>query len=272
LYVFYPFLAGLPKAFYNYDGGTIDTFVGFQNFRNLWSDPYLVDAFRNALIIMAFSTFAAITMSLFVAWLIHHVPSARLRYIFRNLVMAPSVVPTVVLLLVWTELLAPNGGVNQVLSAIGLGSIQPAWLGEPGWVLAGILLASFPWINGIFTLMYCAALDNIPAEMYEAAKIDGAGIWATFWHIEAPAVRSQTKMLLLLSVLTGLQSYESVMVMTKGGPFDSSDVPGLLVWKDAFSYSEFGYATAMAVLILAATAALYTLIAVTLRKARDGSS
>lgn len=266
LYVFYPFLRGLPDALYRYDGGTVDDFVGLGNFRALLSDPYLVPAFRNILLLMAVNAFTAITVSLFVAWLIHHVASTRLRYVFRNVVMLPAVVPTVVLLLVWTQLLAQDGAVNRMLGALGLHSLEHAWLGEPGWVLVGIMVVNFPWTNGIYTLMYCAALDEVPIELYEAAKLDGAGTWQIFRNVEAPAVRGQTRMLLNLSVLTGLQSYESVIVMTQGGPYDSSDVPGLLVYKDAFQFSEFGYGMAMAVLILGITIVMYALIALTMRR------
>lgn len=269
IFIIYPFVNGISKAFFAYDGSSVDQFNGIDNFVAMAKDPLILPAFRNVLILLAAGTAQALVVPLLAAWLIHHLKSDRLRYLFRNAVMIPAVVPSVVLMLVWVQFLSNGGAVNRVLTAVGLHSATKDWFHDPMWVLVGLMIVNFPWLNGINTLLYLAALGEVPGELYESARLDGAGRWRIFRGIELPHVKSLSRILVLLSVLAGLQGYEGILIMTQGGPFDSSDVPGLLLYKNAFQFSQFGYASAIGLVMYLVTLILYGIFSLLTRSRND---
>jgi raffinose/stachyose/melibiose transport system permease protein len=256
VFIAYPLFQGVYRSFFNYNGANVDEFVGLQNYIELATDPLVVPAFINVI----WLTLALIAQSVLVAfggaWLIHHLGSTRMKYAFRVIVMVPAVVPTIVGFLIWAQFLSLDGAVNRILSAVGLEALAGNWLGDPALVIPGLILVGFPWLNGINCLLYLASLENIPRETYDAARIDRARWWHVLWYIEIPAVMPQTIVLIVLATVLGLQNYENVMVLTGGGPFNSSNVPGLLLFKNAFTYGRFGYASAIGVVIVIVIAAV----------------
>lgn len=259
VFLAWPFAQGAVKAFYAYNGGNVDVFIGFENFERLAQDPLFWRALQNGVLLTAVWIVQAIVVPLAVAWTVHHFQSERPKYVFRVLVMLPVIVPTVVGFLLWVQFLATDGLVNRILGAVGLETLQRSWLGDPDAVLIGLLLVGFPWLGGINCLLYLAAFGNVPKELYEAGAIDGAGWWRTFRKIEYPFVAVQTRIIFVLTLVAGLQNYENIYIMTRGGPADASVVPGLLLFRNAFSYGQFGYATAIG---LATVLAILVILAV----------
>ncbi|WP_375386269.1 carbohydrate ABC transporter permease [uncultured Microbacterium sp.] len=261
LFLVWPFIQGASKAFFKYNGGNVDIFVGFDNFVRLFSDPLFFLSLRNGLLLTAVWMVQAVVVPLWCAWMVHHFTSERLKYTFRVLVMLPVMVPTVVVFLLWIQFLATDGAVNRVLEGVGLGAFTQSWLGDPNTVLVGLLLVGFPWLGGINCLLYLAAFGNIPKELYEAGALDGARAGVLFRKVEYPFVAPQTRIILVITLVAGLQNYENVFIMTHGGPADASVVPGILLFRNAFAYGQFGYATAIglatvAVILLIVGAAL----------------
>ena len=256
LFIVYPFVQGFVKSFYNWNGGNVDKFNGIDNFVQLVGDPLFRQSFINVFILTAALIVQAVAVPLMASWLVHHFKSEKLKYVFRVLVMVPVVVPGVVGFLLWVQFLSDDGAVNRLLRGIGLGALAQNWLGNPGFVLLGLIIVGIPWLNGINTLLYLAAFGNIPKELYEAAVLDGARTWMTFRKVELPHLAGQTKLILFITLVMGLQGYENVYIMTNGGPGDASVVPGLILFRNAFRYGQFGYANAIGLTILVITLGL----------------
>jgi raffinose/stachyose/melibiose transport system permease protein len=250
VFVLYPFGQAVYRSFTEWNGANIDEFVGLANYRALLTDdPLFWQSVRNGVLLTVAFVAQAVLLPLGTAWLIHHLRSDRIQYWLRIMLLVPAVVPTVVGFLVWSQFLQPDGLVNRLLGAVGLDSLGHNWLGDTEVVLFALILVGFPWINGANTLIYLAGMLTIPSDLYEAARMDGAGRWRTFWRIELPLLRGQTRLLVILSVILGLQNYDNVFLLTQGGPADASVVPGLLLYNNAFRYGQYGYAAAIGVLL-----------------------
>ena len=248
-FMFWPFLQAFHKSFFNYNGRSVDIFVGIDNYVDLWQNTAFLRSLLTGLTLTIWFVAISIVVPLLVAWLIHHMRSERVRYAFRIAVMVPAVVPTVVGYLLWLRFLSPDGAVNTALRGIGLDVLAVNWLGDPSTALFGLMLVGFPWLNGINTLLFLAAFSHISRDIYESAEIDGARRGRVFFQIELPAVWPQVQVLAVIAVILGLQNYENVFIITGGGPQDSTLVPGLLLFRTAFTYGQFGYANAIGVTI-----------------------
>ena len=250
VFVVYPFGQAIYRSFTEWNGANIDEFVGLANYRELFTnDPLFWRSVRNGALLTAIFVAQSVLVPLGTAWLIHHLRSDRTQYALRILLLVPAVVPTVVGFLVWSQFLQPDGLVNRVLDAVGLHGLTHSWLGDTSvvlWALAGV---GFPWLNGANTLIYLAGFLAIPNELYESARMDGAGRWTTFRRLELPLLRGQTRLLAVLALILGLQNYDNVFLLTQGGPADASVVPGLLLYNNAFRYGQYGYAAAIGVVL-----------------------
>ncbi|RZU76878.1 carbohydrate ABC transporter membrane protein 1 (CUT1 family) [Micromonospora kangleipakensis] len=250
VFVLYPFGQAIYRSFTEWNGANIDEFVGLANYRTMFTeDPLFWRSIRNGGLLTVAFVAQSVLVPLGTAWLIHHLRSDRVQYWLRILLLVPAVVPTVVSFLVWSQFLQPDGLVNRLVGVVGLDSLGHNWLGDTDFVLFALILVGFPWLNGANTLIYLAGLLTIPHDLYEAARMDGAGRWRTFWSVELPLLRGQTRLLVILSVILGLQNYDNVFLLTQGGPADASVVPGLLLYNNAFRYGQYGYAAAIGVVL-----------------------
>ena len=174
---------------------------------------------------------------LLAAKMLFHLRRQGAAYLYRVLLTAPIVIPIMVTLLLWRFIYDPYDGLlNQLLQAIGLGSLQRAWLGDFQTALYAVIGLGFPWVTGIGNagfafLIYLGGLQEIPREIFDAAAVDGASAARRFWRIELPMIAAQIKLILLLTIINTMESYVPVMVMTGGGPGVSSMVPGLYLYE-----------------------------------------
>jgi len=184
--------------------------------------------------------------------------------IFRTIYFLPVVTSWVVVAFMWKWLLNPQSGiVNYALSFVGIHG--PGWWTDPAWAMPSIILASAWKDLGFVMVILLAGLQAIPDDYYEAAAVDGAGRWARFWYITLPLLSPASFFVVVISLINSFQVFDQIWVMTGGGPVDATSVVVLQIVRNAFSYGQVGYASAMSWALFAAIL-LVTLVQLRLQR------
>lgn len=222
--------------------------VGFDNYRNLFTDPKTADVFKHTLMYVVGYLPIVYVGGLALALALNQ--RFRGRSFFRAAYFLPVVTSWVVVALVWKWLLNPtNGLVNQLLGAIGLP--QPGWWTDPAWALPSVILSSAWKDLGFVMVILLAGLQAIPAELYEAAKVDGTNAWQRFWRVTLPLLSPSTFFVVVISLINGFQVFDQVFVMTGGGPAGSSQVVVGQIYDLTFRYGRAGEASALSWVLFA---------------------
>lgn len=255
-----PFFDAVKMSFYNWNGANLKEFIGFDNFVRLFHDDTFYAAMKNIGVFTISGIVIQLTVPLIAAVLVFHVTSKKLQNALKVWFVIPLVIPSIVIFLTWQWIYAGEYGVlNQFLELVGLESWTHAWLGESKTAIWAIIFVNFPWIGGINFLLYLAGLMSISSELFEVSKLDGMNAWQRFIRLELPLVRSQVKLIMVLTIIGQIQSFENVLVLTNGGPGDTTITPALYLYTTGFSYNEMGYSSAIG-LVLFIILLLLTLI------------
>lgn len=254
---YFPIFNGFVHVFYHWNGDDVEEWVGLGNIIKIFKDADLGRSFIVVAIFILSNVFKMIP-ALLTAVIIHHVRSDRMQYAYRVCFIIPMIVPMMVFILMWKYFYEPNVGVlNVMLRNIGLlGPIDTIrWLSDKWWVLPSLIFRGFPWVGAFSILLYLAGLQNIPKSLYESAALDGAGALKTFWHIELPLIMTQVRISLVLMMIATIQGWQFIYLFLgeSGGPDGIATVPGLIIFRKAFSGGEFGYGCAIGVLLFAIT-------------------
>ncbi|NRQ32827.1 sugar ABC transporter permease [Nonomuraea sp. NN258] len=244
-------------------------FVGLDNYRKLLDDPVFWSSFGNnvlyALVSIAFQVFGALVL----AALIESIRSDRWRRSLRAIYFIPSAISMTVAGLLFYFIYEPNlGPLNHLLKAAGLGSLAQAWLGQESTAMSAIIAMSQWQGFGYSTLLFAVAIQRIPAEIYGAAAIDGTGPVRRFVHVTVPLVREMTGLMTMVTISGAFQVFNEVMVMTSGGPNNSTQVLGTWLYRSGFVRNNFGYAAAIATVIFVITLAIAVAQLVVTRRRR----
>ncbi|GAA3592225.1 sugar ABC transporter permease [Nonomuraea rosea] len=232
-------------------------YVGLDNYRKLLGDPVFWSSFGNnvlyAVVSIAFQVFGALVL----AALIESVRAERWRRALRAIYFIPSAISLTVAGLLFYFIYEPTiGPLNHLLRATGLGSLAQAWLGQESTAMSAIIAMSQWQGFGYSTLLFAVAIQRIPSEIYGAAAIDGTGPVRRFFHVTLPLVREMTGLMMMVTVSGAFQVFNEVMVMTSGGPNNSSQVMGTWLYRSGFVRNNFGYAAAIATVIFLITLAI----------------
>ncbi|MCX7847543.1 MAG: sugar ABC transporter permease [bacterium] len=251
LFVYLPVIWAFSKSLYDFEIGGEVRFVGLANYIEFFTqDPTTYVAIRNVLIFTTAAVLIRLSVPLVVAKLIISLPNERWRHFYRVLFLLPVVVSGVAVLLIWTSLIySQNGLLNELLRALGLQRFCRTWLGDPATAMGAVIFIGFPWVGGFEVLIYYAGLAAIPETVNEAARLEGCTGVRKFLLIDIPMVMSQLKLMLVLTIIAGIQSFQNLLIVTRGGPGYATYVPGLQMYYNAFSYQRFGYACAIGVLL-----------------------
>ena len=247
-FLVYPALNSAYLSFTNWNGlSPAKAFVGFRNYAALVHDSVVHTAARNNLIWALVTIVVPMALGLALALAVN--TQFYLRPFIRTVLYAPAVLPLVAVGTIWGWLFQPAGVINDLLHDIGLGSLQHAWLGNSTTAIWAIMVPAI-WVRtGFPMLLYLAALQGIPAEYYEAARTDGAGRWQRFRHITFPSLRATHYIVIALSLIETAKVFDLVYAMTSGGPGNSTQVLGTWMYFNVFQSYNFGYGTAIAVVI-----------------------
>ncbi len=231
---------------------------GLGNFAELLRDPNFSVALRNNAYFIIVSLAVQLPVALLLAVALNS--TLRRHHVLRTIFFAPFVVPVVAVGLVWQLIYEPNfGALNALLEAVGLKSLARGWLGEPALAIHAIIAVSCWRYVGFHAMILLAGLQAIPDNLYEAARIDGAGRWQQFIHITIPSLSRILLVDALLITVGSIKIFDIVQVMTGGGPGYSSDVLATFMYKSAFTFDRMGYSAAIAVVMLVLTLALTVL-------------
>jgi len=246
LFLLVPLGRAIVLSLYEWNGLTPATWVGLDNYRDVVADEGLRAAFGHAAVLIVF--YAVIPTVVALA-LVATMTRARLRGLgfFRTVLFVPQVVAMVVVAVAWRQIYAPDGPLNEVLRSIGLDGVARAWLGDFTYALPAVGFVG-TWVQtGLCVVLFLAGVSKIPRELYEAARIDGAGAIREFFTVVLPALRNEISVALTLTVIAALRNFDLVYVMTSGGPGSSTTVPSYEVYRRAFEIGEVGSAAAVAV-------------------------
>ena len=251
VFMLFPLGFSLYMSVQNWDLFRPAKFVGLANYRSLFADDPLFEiALRNTVVYTVGTVVPTLLISLAVAGVLNR--KAKGISIFRVIIFLPLAVSSVVMAVVWQFVFNTNNGLlNIMLGWIGLGPVP--WLNDPKWAMLSLCTVSV-WRSVPFaTVILLAAMQGVPDNLYEAAKLDGAGEVRQFVSITVPLIRAAVSFVVVISIIHAFQAFDLVYVLTggNGGPETATYVLGIMLFQHAFSFLEFGYASALAWVIFA---------------------
>lgn len=267
LVVLVPVGQGVWLSLFHWNGITPATWAGLSNYSGFFKDPTLRAAGEHTLVFMVFFSVLPIALGMLTAALTAN-RRVRAGGLFRAVVFIPQTVTPAVTAVVWKRIYAPNGPINDVLQAIGLGRFTRGWLGEYTWALPALGLIGTWAAFGLCAVMFIAGMQTIPAELYDAARVDGAGPIREFFTVTLPGLRGPIAVVLTLTIVGAIRVFDVVWLTTRGGPGTSTVTPTIILYERAFANPDIGSAAAIGV-ILSALALLVTLLIVRLSRERD---
>lgn len=245
--VLLPMVLTVGFSFTEWNGFGPMSFVGLDNYTRAIGDELFRDSFVHVVIYIAATIILEVGVGLALAGLITMRGAGMW---FRVAIFVPVMLPLVVVAVLWSFVYNPDFGlINGALEALGLEELQRIWLGDPATALLAISVVSGWVFAGFYMVIFYAAFRQIPMEIVEAAKLDGASEWALFRHIKVPMIRGAIGVAILLCVTGGFQGFDLFFVLTNGGPYGSTEIPTTLLVKTVFQKSDVGYGSAMAVLL-----------------------
>jgi multiple sugar transport system permease protein len=259
LFLIGPIIASLVLSFTNWNLLTPAKSVGLENYREMLDN----ENFWRAVKVTSFYMVLAVPLFLVAGLALALLLNQRVRgmYGFRTILFLPSVLSGVAVAALWSSLLNPDVGVvNQMLRAIGIDD-PPRWLASPDWAVPAVVLMGL-WGVGGGAIIYLAGLQNIPPVLYQAAQIDGAGPWQTFRHITLPLLTPTLLFTLLIGLIEAFQVFDTAYVLggSRGGTRGSLLFYVLNLWNEGFRNGRFGYASALAWVLVVAAAVVIILI------------
>lgn len=244
-----PWIRTVEFSFYDWNGVTAGTWNGLGNYVDVLTDPALTGSLIHALGFIGFYSVLPIAAALVIAAVISRARRAGNSGLARTILFLPQVVPLVAVGVMWRWMYAEDGTINQFLRAVGLGDITRAWLGDFTWAYVAVGFVGSWVMFGLCLLLFLAGIQKIDPTLYEAAKIDGAGAVREFRAVTLPGLRAEIGVAITVTVIAALASFDVVYVTTGGGPGDSTMVPGVLIYRLAFTAGQVGTACALAVVL-----------------------
>jgi len=226
-------------------GGVTSEWIGLGNYERMLSDPTFAIALRNSLYFTFVEVIAVVIISLAVALLLNHLGNRS--GFFVVILLIPWALAPVANAVLWKWIYNANYGIlNTVLLQLGLIDQKVVWLGDPFLALNMMLIADSWKAVPFITLLLLAGLQNVPSQLYRAARVDGASTWARFRHVTLPGLRVPILVAVVLQSIWALKVFDLVFVLTKGGPMDGTVVLNFLAWRVTFNFLDLGYGAAIA--------------------------
>ncbi|PSL02162.1 N-acetylglucosamine transport system permease protein [Haloactinopolyspora alba] len=282
LYMLSPYVQAIYISLTEWSGLSANQkFIGFDNYVEMWNDDQLRTALRNNLILLVVVPVLTLVLGLFFASMLNvggrgrsqAITGVRGSSIYKVVYFFPQVLPHAIVAIMFAYVFAPSnaGGIlNNILEAIGLGSLTQLWLGEPKYLIWIVVLVMTWAFVGFYVVLFSAAMQSIPRDIYEAALLDGSSRLTTFRKVTLPLVWDTVQVGWVYMAIQAMDGFAIVHIMlgVNGGVQGAGDVLGVAIYRAAFADYDFGYAAAIGVLMLALTMTIVVLFMRVLRRER----
>lgn len=257
--IIYPLVSSVQLSLTDSPAGNAGNFVGLGNFRQMFADPQVVQALTRTVAYAIVVCVMQNALGLILARAMYSRP--RTQRIYSVLLLLPMLISPVMAAFIWSAFYAPTGAINSALRSIGLGSLTQVWLGNPNTALWSIAVVNIWMFAGFSAAIFYAGYMNLPAELLDAAKVDGASGWRRFGYIEWPLLAPSLTVNVTLSLIGSLKVFEYPLIMTNGGPAESTTTLAILVYEKIFGgQGLFSYGVTIAVLLLVVVIVLSTTV------------
>lgn len=255
----WPAINTLYYSMLDWDGLNVAEWVGFDNYVKVFTEPELFNSILHSLVLVFFFAVLPIGLGLLLAGLLMG-SGTRGMSAFRVIYFLPQVIPLVAVGIAWRWLYAENGPLNGFLETVGLGALAAPWLAGTDTALIALGLVGTWGMSGLCMMLFVSGAQKIDSSLYEAAAIDGAGPIRRFLSVTLPGLRGEISIAAVITTIAALSSFDLVYVTTSGGPESATTVPGLLVFRLAFTYERIGHAAALAIVLTALILIFVTVI------------
>jgi raffinose/stachyose/melibiose transport system permease protein len=249
-FVIYPLATGIQYSFYRWNGVGASEWIGLANYVRVLTDPALLGAIRNAFVLIAFFTIIPVSAGLVLATLIRTMRPGFFSSASQTILFLPQIIPLAAAGIAWSWMYAQTGAVNQILNAIGLGFLARPWLGDLQTALPAVGLIGSWVLTGLCTVLFLTGIGKIDQSLYEAVRLDGANWWREFITVTIPGLRQEIAVLVTITVIAALSSFDIIFTTTLGGPGRATMVPGILIYRIGFTQSDVGLASAFGIVLM----------------------
>ena len=245
-FLLWPFGRTLSLSFTDSSGASGGSFVGLDNYTQLFNDPILTESLTNTLLWVIGTLLFPVGLGLLIASLSLDVKGAA---IFRLPFLIPYALSGTAIGVMWEFMLRGNGAINRTLEELGLENLTRSWLLQPPLNTWSMILASTWQSVGVCVLLFLIGLQVIPRDPIEAARIDGAEGWTLFRDMTFPLLRPMTIVVVGISLVNSLKTFDVIWIMTQGGPYRSSETLAVTMYRETFLLFRHGYGSAIAVFL-----------------------
>jgi ABC-type sugar transport system permease subunit len=246
LLLLWPFVRSAYLSFTEFKGLGTPKWVGLDNYRTLFHDPVLTQSFKNTLYWVVGTLVLPVGLGLLIAVVSYNLKGGAA---YRLAFLMPYALSGTAIAAVWQFMLVRDGALNSVLDAIGLGSLTRSWLLRPPLNTYAMIVASTWQAVGVSVLLFLIGLQVIPKDPIEAARLDGAESWRLFWTMTFPLLRPMMIVVVGISLVNSLKTFDIIWIMTQGGPYRSSETLAVTMYRQTFVLFEHGYGAAIAVVL-----------------------
>jgi raffinose/stachyose/melibiose transport system permease protein len=250
IFTYYPMFSAFYHSLFNW---TIveSTFVGLNNYIELFHSRVFLNSLEHMAIFVVIGTLLITIMAIIGGELVYNYRPKKLSSMWKYLFIIPMVVPFSVGMLIWIFIYLPyNGILWEFLTNIGLGNLAIPWLGLPNTALLAVIFVGFPFLSSLQFLIVLSSLQNLDVSVLESSILDGASTFYRILKIDLPMIMDKIFLIVLLTVIGGSQVAASMLILTGGGPGNSTMVPGLYIYQTAFNQSRYGYSSAAGVVLM----------------------
>lgn len=259
-----PSVVGTVFTFSDWQGFGSFRWIGLGNYTTFFSDPQSGQSIINTVVLAVVLVSGQNVLGLALALAMDR--SFRGHSFLQALFLMPVIISPIIVSYLWQYIYSPDGALNAVLSAVGLGDLRHIWLGDASTALAAIAVTIIWQNTGSAMVIYLAGLRGIPPELTEAASLDGATRWQRLTHVKLPLLAPAITVNLVLSLINALRTFDQVIAMTNGGPGYATDTLATVIYKRGFGANQLSYGLTMAVILAVAIAILATLQTILLRR------